>query len=221
MHNPESTVPPRILHAAEALALGDIVRGLLHHARSPLQTLVFANHQIAEATSTADLEAVREPLARSITTIEDTVSKLSSLYDASDDAVGPLVVGECVERVVAFQEMSKLQIRGEVSCTVAPRVPAGIGCARHLELAMHLVLNHAKKAIDPVESGAIAVRVAEGNDRGINITVQIEGAVTLSEGHDEELELAADLLAPHASVDVRATGAQREYSVTMDRWTRR
>lgn len=175
-HGPDAAGVSRALLRAVAhtVAYRAIGRGILHEARNPLQSIMYASQALADTPASEMRDRLNDMIARGAERVLEAIDDLTYLYEHPETDDDPVVMKDIIDRVVALQGRSQLQIAGDTTVELPQDLPPVTGSRQVIEDSLCILISVAKEAVGHDEHGAIRIR-ATTRDRWVDITVSDTG----------------------------------------------
>lgn len=152
-------------HIVRGIAYGDIVRGIVHEVRNPLQSIIFAAQSLAESAD-ARSDTLADVLVRSTERVSRTLELIAYLFDADPGLVGPVALPDVVRRVTDLQAFNRGAALINIECQFTPQLPAVSGRVRDIEDALCVLVNGSIDAVGEGKDGRVTIHVTTA-DEGI------------------------------------------------------
>jgi nitrogen-specific signal transduction histidine kinase len=160
---------------AHTVAYRGIARGILHEARNPLQSIVFAAQALGDDPTPETQARLSDMIARGAERVLAAIDDLTHLYDHPESTDAPVVLRDIIERVVALQNRSQLQIVGELLVDIPSDLPPVKGSPQVIEDSLCILLSVAKETVGQDQQGEVRL-VATARDDKVVLAVSDTGA---------------------------------------------
>jgi C4-dicarboxylate-specific signal transduction histidine kinase len=162
-----------VRHVAERIAYGDIVRGLVHDLRQPMQSMMIAAQTLLDDADQNTTRSLVDVIRRSSDQSATWIDLLGEVTGERSHSPGPVLIQDVVRWALSCQKVSRLKTDGPISSTFPPDIPAVAAHSRDLATVLTLALNNAKEAVGSHGRGTIDVS-ATFREKGQGVVISVE-----------------------------------------------
>ncbi len=190
---PFNTTDPKQLTmlraVAERAAYADIIRGLVHELRNPMQSMMIAAQALIDDDGQGNGKTLLDVILRGSDQSAVSIDLLGEVIGERSHSEGPVLLQDVIQWAKRCQQVSRFQINGPIKLQLPPDIPAVAADERDIGTVLTLVLNNAKESIGADCRGSISITAnCRDNDQGVVIAIEDNGSGMAQEECEDAFE---------------------------------